>query len=483
MMGPYRKSDFVEPDILPQRQSPPTVLAFGIDRDYYELFTILGNVVTKWSVPSVSSEAVPSVEQLPMSVDPQALSLVHERAWLLADQNGTYGVFAPTKSLEQLRTGVGKSMDSPNAFPLWMEGEIRLLVRSEKGISITTADQAHTLSGPYASGPTSRKLLGAVCTVHGPIAIFATDHEDEIDLCAIRGGSVHHRTVSLGHGQSFLCAAGGGTRIAVVSRRNDDVRVRTIASDLRSELNPVPLASSGKVTVGAVRVAHASGAAFVIVHEEVGSSTEIITTVVEDGHARTLRNKSLSLQGLGVSGKQMAVAALTGGCMVPILYVQQVQLARDEAKGETYPAMPRRRVYLLGNPPTVTTQARRALLMDAAEVLAQSLSAQNPREITLAKDDDGANKTLMAFSVPGADAAHDVAVSILLHADGSAIVTAKLGDAKAPAPRPLSFIERARVLTTGDDDGDSKTVRRELRSLSQQIGEMVMSIWTLRLVQ
>jgi hypothetical protein len=478
-MGPFRTADVVAPDLLPQKQPPPEVVGFGMDAEFYTLFTLQSGAVTRWTVPSVSSERAPTVETLPFVLDSTVQTLVHERAWLMTDPGGVYGVVAPGQEVMHVREGV----KSGNGSALWMDGELRLLLVQSGRVSVCTADQKHVLLGPVHRADTSRKLLAAVSTVHGPVAIFSTDRDDEIDLCALRSGSVQHRTVSLGHGQSFVCAAAGATRIAVVSRRNDDVRVRTIASDLRSELNPVPLATKAKAVVGTVKVAHAGGSAFALVHQETSQTAEIVTTVFEDGKTRTLRTKALSLQGLGVCGKQLAVAALQPGCIVPILYVQQVQLVRDEARGETSPAMPRRRAYLLGSPPASTAQARRALLVDAAEVLSQSLSAQNPRELLVAQDQDGASESVAAFMVPGADAAHDVALAILLRADGSAIVTAKLGDAKAPAPRPLTLMERIRVFATGDDDADPRTVRTELRSLCRQLGDVVMAIWTLRLVQ
>jgi hypothetical protein len=163
------------------------------------------------------------------------------------------------------------------------------------------------------------------------------------------------------------------------------------------------------------------------------------------------------------------------------LYVQQLVLARDDAKGESFASAPKRRAYQLGEPPTSTGQARRGALLDAAEVLSQSLAAQPPRELavsTVAPDRERA-----AFIVAGIDPSQDLAVSVELYADGRAVVNVKIGHGSAPSPRPLTAMERVRVMLTGDDDGDPSTAHFELASLARELGRVVMAVWALRLTR
>jgi hypothetical protein len=458
------------------------VVGFGIDGDKYVLITTRDGGIERWELFAQSTAASCARQSIDGPWDSRARCVVSEQSWLLVQRPGVaVGAAEPRTKVTKYERD---DLDG-EAFPLWINGAIRVLhVRNVSGrpaeVMLTDASGQRTMLGPFSAGNTARTPLAACATVHGPIALFATDRHDELDLCAIRNGAVHHRTISLGSGQTFVAAAGGGSRIAVVSRKGNDVRVRTIASDLRSELNSMPLAHGARAEIGEVRVAHGGGATFVIAHEEHGAQREVVLTVFEDGKSRTLRTRLEALHGLALAGKHIAIAALASGALSPLLYVQQFALVRDEARGESFASAPKRRAYMLGEPPTNTRMARRAALLDAAEVLAQSLSAQPPRELTLEDHDE---RERVAFIVAGSDRSRDIAVSIELHEDASAIINVKIGDTKAPAPRPLSLLERLRVAITGDDDGDPSTSHFELESLFRGLGDVVMSVWALKLTQ
>lgn len=470
------------PELVPLKTEAPSVLGFGIDADAYVLLTARNGGVERWEFAAHAMESQCVRRSIDGPWDARARCVVSERAWLLVQRPGLgIGAAEPGTSVESFAR---EGLDG-EAFPLWIDGAIRVLHARNTGghaaeVTLTDASGQRALMGPFAAGNTARTPLAACATVHGPIAVFATDRDDELDVCAIRDRAVHHRTISLGSGQTFVAAAGGGSRVAIVSRKGNDVRVRTIASDLRSELNSMPLAAGARAEVGDVRVVHGGGATFVIAHEEHGAQREVVLTVFEDGKARTLRTRFAALHGLALAGKHIAIAALVPGALSPLLYVQQFALARDDARGESFASAPKRRAYVLGEPPTSTPQARRAALVDAAEVLAQSLSAQPPRDVTLEEHED---KERVAFIVAGSDPSRDMAVSIELREDGSAIVNVKLGDSKAPAPRPLSLLERLRVVVTGDDDGDPSTSHFELASLFRGLGEVVMAVWALKLTR
>ncbi|MFO0561129.1 MAG: hypothetical protein U0269_24135 [Polyangiales bacterium] len=470
------------PELVSLKTEAPSVVGFGIDADAYVLLTARDGGVERWVFAAHGTESKCVRQSIDGPWDARARCLVSERSWLLVQRPGVgIGTAEPgTHVAPFAREGV-----DGEAFPLWIDGAIRVLHARNTGghaaqVALTDASGQRALLGPFSAGNTARTPLAACATVHGPIAVFSTDRDDELDVCAIRDRAVHHRTVSLGSGQTFVAAAGGGSRVAIVSRKGNDVRVRTIASDLRSELNSMPLAHGTRAEVGEVRVVHGGGATFVIAHEEHGAQREVVLTVFEDGKARTLRTRFAALHGLALAGKHIALAALVPGALSPLLYVQQLALARDDARGESFASAPKRRAYVLGEPPTNTPQARKAALVDAAEVLAQSLSAQPPREVTL-EDHDA--KERVAFIVPGSDPSRDMAVSIELHEDGSAIINVKMGDAKAPAPRPLSLLERLRVVVTGDDDGDPSTSHFELGSLFHGLGDVVMAVWALKLTR
>ncbi len=468
---------------LPSRTDAPAVVGFGIDGDTYVLFTARDGGLERWSVPTHATDTHCARVTIDGPNGREGTCLVTERAWLLNIAPGV-GVGAPVPG--DAVTKFAREQPVGRSFPVWIDGAIRVLAakadeKNHPSVTLSDAADRYPLLGPFPAGNTARTLLAACATVHGPIAVFSTDRPDEVDLCALRDGGVAHKTVSLGHGQTFVCAAGGGSRVALVSRKGNDVRMRTVASDLRSELNPVPLAAGVRAEVGEVRVVHAGGPTFVLAHEERHTAPEVVVTVFEDGRTRVVRTKFPSVHGLALAGKHVAIASVTGGAMSPLLYVQQLVLARDDAKGESFASAPKRRAYQLGEPPTSTAQARRGALLDAAEVLSQSLAAQPPRELAVSAV--GPDRERAAFIVPGVDPSQDLAVSVELYADGRAVVNVKIGHGSAPQPRPLTTMERVRVMLTGDDDGDPSTAHFELSSLARELGRVVMAVWALRLTR
>lgn len=481
----FRSSGGPTIEHAPARAPAPPVLGFGIDGSAYIVLCQRQGGVERWTFAAHGTDAESERRWIDGDFS-AAEAVITERAWLLASTDGTLvGHPEPGEGALRVEASAWSDGRAGLAFPLWIDGAIRVLrastgTRDTNAVSLVDARTRGVLVGPVEAGRSARVPLAACATVHGAVAIYSTDRKDEVDVCALRKGGVEHKTLSLGAGQRFVCAAGGGSRIAVVSRRDNDVRVRTVASDLRTELNSVSLAPATRNTVGAVRVVHAGGATFVIAHEEEGQAHEVVVTVFEDGKTRVVRSKFPALHGLALAGKHVAISAMIAGAITPILHVQQLTLVRDEVKSESYASAPKRRAYLVGEPPTSTAAVRRAALEDAAHVLSHSLAAQAPRELQIG-DVDGRERAL--FVVPGADATKDIAVSMELREDGSGIVNVKLGAARAPTPRELTLVERLRVLFTGDDDGDPDTSHFELASLARDLGQVVMAVWALKLTR
>jgi hypothetical protein len=254
-----------------------------------------------------------------------------------------------------------------------------------------------------------------------------------------------------------------------------------VASDLRSELNPSPLEDDPRAEVGAIRVIHAAGATFAIAHESRRDVPEVVLTIFEDGTLRRARTRLPSLHGIALSGRHLAIASLTGGAQSVFLHVQQLTLTRDERAGETSPGASRRRVFCLGEVDCGTARARQGALLDAASLMAQSLSATEPESFALEPED--ASETRARFVIRGAKTGQDLTVRIGLRADGSAVVNVRLGPGEAHVPQALGAFARVRTALTGDDDGDPTTSHFELGALSRELGSVVMAIWALRLTR
>ncbi|MDP3275386.1 MAG: hypothetical protein Q8Q09_09345 [Deltaproteobacteria bacterium] len=470
--------------LTPQVSAPPRVCGFGIDREHYVLFTANENEALHWRLSANSTQTHAQVTSLSRVPTLNARTLIASDRWLIFEGPGeaTGAVGAATEPQT-----VDAKLHHCQGFALWFDSAPCALIVKDRGedahrmVSVYEALSGKSLVEPWKVPHSARALLAACATVQGPVAIFETDREDEVDVCVLRATGLEHRTVSLGTGQRFVSAAGGGSRIAIISRKGNDVRLRTIASDLRSELNQAPLVVDVTSVVGEVHIAHGGGTVFVVAHTETRAHSELVVTVFDDGNIRRSQNKFAAAHGMAVSGNQFAIVALVGGVSAPVLHVQQFMLLRDDRRGETRPTSPRRRAYLLGNPSAMTQSARRGLLTDCSEVLAQNLSAQPPREVVFVSQDSQGD--VIAFVVAGATPADDIAVSILLRPDGSAIANAKLGGVTAPTPRALTLLERLRVTFQGDDDNDPSTVRCDLASLAQDLGQLVTSIWATRVTR
>ena len=312
--------------------------------------------------------------------------------------------------------------------------------------------------------------MAVTATVFGPAALFSTDRADEVDVCAYgRGGESLQRTLSLGWKQQFECAIGGGTRILVVSRDPTGLVVRTLASDARSELNPVPIRPRTGWEVGAVRCMYASGP-FAVAHSERRDAEQTaVLTVFDDGASKTYRLGVSSVDAIAVEGKDLAIASVVAGYSSPILLVQRLM-----ANGTRV----RRYAYLLDPPKLLDVEERRRFVIDVAELLAQSLGATSPRDMTVHAHTD--TEDIVQFLVPGPDGAHDLAVAVMVRSDGSGVASVRIGGGRAPEPIALNFVATIREMLTGDDDGDPATTRVALPNVVNDMESVVSAVAAMR---
>jgi hypothetical protein len=480
----FRQFEGTRDDVLASRVEAPTVLGFGIEGDRYALLCARIGGVERWRVTTQGTASGSERSSHDGAWTDAARSVFHEDVWWLHETaRGAVGSPSRGAPVDHL----APDPNEPPGVVLWMDGALRA-VRITRGadghpaLSLCDAVSGERLLGPFSAANTARALLTACATVHGPIAVLSTDREDEVDLCALRPDGAQHRTVSLGAGQRFVAAAGGGSRVAIVSRKGSDARIRTVASDLRSELNPSPLEEDPRAQVGEIRVVHAGAASFAVAHESRGASAEVVLTLFDDGKVRRARARLPALHGIALSGRHLALACLTAGASAAILHVQQFTLTRDEKTGETSPGAARRRAYWLDDATSWDTpRAREAALIDAATVMSLSLAASEPESFALEPGD--LTRSRAGFLVKGSDPTRDMAVRIELHAEGSAVVNVRLGPGAANDPRPLGALGRLRSALTGDDDGDPSTGHFEVSSLARELGEIVMAIWALRLTR
>jgi hypothetical protein len=478
---------------LPARQPPPALLAFGVHAAGYHVVARAAHEVRVIAVPRLQGGAR-TAREVDVGCKSGCVAAVRGREW---------GVFADD-GLAVVAWAGGRNAGSPTwarahgeerfagFAPVVLDDESPCvaLAHAERGASvrgpcirILGTESAHERVGPWHAPPSARALLAATGTVLGPVVVFATDRDDEIDVCAwssADGGS--HRTVSLGRGQRFECAAGGGSRIAVVSRGAEGIVVRTIARDLRSELNTAPLVARHGRRIGAVRCAYASGP-FVVAHAEHGGDDErdVVVTVFDGAHSSSARFPFPGVDALVVEGRDVLVAALVGGASAPLLFLERLMVGRRHDGGPAELVGQRCYVYLLAQPAGAAQRQRHALLADAAEVLARSLSARGPRNLALRAHDERAD--VATFVIHGPDAARDLNVALLVRDDGSAVASVRIGEGLAPEPRALNFVERVRTTVTGDNDGDPRTVHLEVPSLACSIEDIVATVWGLRLVR
>jgi hypothetical protein len=337
--------------------------------------------------------------------------------------------------------------------------------------------------GRLSVGPSARALLTVAVVGVRSIALFSTDRPDEVDLCTLEPGGARS-TISLGRGQRFACAAGGGRKLCVISRGEREVVFRTVAQDLRTELNATPVVPRTGWSIETVSCAYANGP-FVMLHTEVHEERGVrdaVITLFGEGKVWTRRFASSPVDRVWVEGRTLLTAGLLGGASTPLLAVQQLTLVRDQkdwvisdAAGLT--GTQRRYVYPLTPAPCGTPEMRHAVLTDVAEVVALSLGAHKPRDASLSVVDARADR--MHFRVPMGKQG-EIALSMLVRDDGSGVVAIKIGVGHAPAARDLSWVERLRQTITGDDDGDPTTTRLETDQMLHAVEDILRAIWGLR---
>jgi hypothetical protein len=304
----------------------------------------------------------------------------------------------------------------------------------------------------------------------GPATVYSTDRVDEIDVCASgREGAALQRTVSLGWKQQFECAQGGGSRIMVVSRDPDGIVVRTLASDVRSELNPVPIRPRTGWSIATVRCAYANGP-FVVAHTEERDGERVgVLTLFDAGQTQVQRLALPGVDAIGIDGKDVCAAVMVASASVPVLMVHRS--ARTGANARYY-------AFFLEDPDPRTRYSRHAILLDVADIVSRALGSKTPVGFELRSHESLGDSA--HFIVPGIDKAHDIAVGVLLREDGSGVTSLRVGGGDAPEPRALHFTERLREMFTGDDDGDVATTRVEHARLAAGVESIVSAVGALR---
>jgi hypothetical protein len=328
----------------------------------------------------------------------------------------------------------------------------------------------NVLASTWHAPSSARHLLAATCTVFGPATIYSTDRVDEIDVCASgREGAALQRTVSLGWKQQFESAQGGGSRIMVVSRDPDGIVVRTLASDVRSELNPVPIRPRTGWAITTVCCAYANGP-FVVGHTEERDGDRVgVLTVFDAGQTQVQRLALPGLDAIGTDGKDVCAAVMVPSASVPVLMVHRS--ARTGANARYY-------AFFLEEPDPRTTYSRHSILVDVADIVSRALGSKSAIGFELRSHDELGDSA--HFVVPGLDKAHDIAIGVLLREDGSGVTSLRIGGGNAPEPRALHFAERLREMFSGDDDGDAATTRVEHPRLAMGIESIVSAVGALR---
>jgi len=480
MLGfvPFRTaSDSLASIEPPARRDPPSLLGFAAAGDTYRVVYEEGGTVR-----------VVEIDRRNGRVHRVATCAVHGANPLAAVGREHWGVFDAIDGRVQLFADDSKdeARSAPVANgdvlrPFVLEGAACLAISHESRSSTPTrgpridvldARLKTVLTGAWFAPPTARTLLAATSTVFGPATVFATDREDEIDVCASgREGASLQRTVSLVWKQRFECAYGGGSRIMVVSRDTDGITVRTLASDVRSELNPVPIRPRTGWQLGAVKCVYANGP-FVVAHSERRDDESIaVTTMFDAGNTQTQRLTLPGVDAIAVDGKDVCVAAMLPAASAPVILLHRSTRMGTHA---------RHYAFFLDEPDTRTPYARHAVLVDLAEILARAMGVRVPTSFELRTFDETADSA--HFALPGIDAAHDVAVAVLLREDGSGITSLRIGGGPAPTPRGLHFAEKLREVFTGDDDGDVATTRLEHEHVAHGIESIVSTIGAMRAV-
>ncbi len=329
---------------------------------------------------------------------------------------------------------------------------------------------SHREAPPVPVPSSARHLIDAVSTVLGPVLVFATDHADEIDLLAVTRESPNSRTVSLFRGQTFACAAGGGHRVLLVSRDDDRLTFRTVAADLRSELNRTDVPIARGATVTDVRCAFANGP-FVIAHaESKRDSSRVVLTTIDDGAIANQCDVRLDrVDGLAVHGRDVDVLAVVPGAAGAIVVAKSLLRGGGLLRSYAFPLAPDR---------APTAELRRAVLTDVADAIAISLGAPDGGTLEFRSGEPDADVVL--FAITGLRTSQDVSFAAQLRADGGGVVTARVGSGAAPAPFALGFAGRLREWFSGDDDGDPQTTRVVDPCLPRIVPAVVSAVGALR---
>ena len=320
-----------------------------------------------------------------------------------------------------------------------------------------------------AAPSTSRHLVAATVNAAGPACIFETDRPDEIDVVAWHhSGSTLERTVSLGYQQRFVAAAGGGTRIFIVSRGPRNLVVRTLASDVRSELNPAPITPPQGWEIGSVHCAYANGP-FVLAHGESREGVHFVVVTAFDGvDVHSHRIELPQLDALAVEGKDVLAAALSAGASTTRLLIHR--MSADGSRTRRYG-------FLLEEPALKTEGQRRAVLLDLAEMLSFALGVVGER-LEFHTHDEASD--VVTMRIPGDRSTREVALAVLARADGTGVASLRSGHGDAPEPGALHFAERLREFFTGDDDGDPTTIRIELPHVVSSMDAIVAAVGATR---
>ncbi len=459
----------------PTRKAPPTLLGFSAEGQTYRVIYQDRGAVRVAEIDRGSGRSLTRVS-FGLAGDTVRAAMGREH-WGVVSHDASrlelYDDLAPGKP-HVLTLSPGDTV-----MPLVLDGHPHAVISHEGEASTPTrGPRASVLGGNHTGSshtgwhaPSSaRTLVAATSTVAGPVAVYTTDREDEIDVCvASRDGSMLERTVSLGQRQRFECAQGGGSRVLVVSRDDAGLVARTLASDVRSELNPVPIRPRTGWRVDAARCAYANGP-FAIAHVETRDDVSFaVLTLFDAGQIQTHRLTLPCADGLAVDGKDVCVVAMIPAASAPVLLVHRSTRTGTHA---------RHYAYFLEEPEVRTSYERRAVLVDIADILARAMGARTPSSFVLRDFDEHGD--IATFVLPGLDPAHDVSVAVLMRDDGSGVTSLRVGGGAAPAPRGLHFVERMREAITGDDDGDPATMRIELESVSRGLESIVSAIGAFR---
>ncbi len=474
---PFRSAADAIADIEPPpRIAPPQLLSFAVAGDHCRAVYRAHGTIRVVSIDRRSGRATLVATFAETDATPRAVSIREHWGVVQSVRDGGARFCADGTEVD-VPLGAGDLV-----VPLVVDSQPCLAIsRESQGsthrhgprIDVLDGRLATVLPEEWFAPPTARSLLAATSTVFGPATVYSTDRPDEIDVCASgREGAALQRTVSLGRAQSFECAQGGGSRIMVVSRDASGIVARTLASDVRSELNPVPIRPRTGWSVDRVRCVYANGP-FVVAHSETRDDATVgVLTVFDAGQSQTHRLSLPGIDALAVDGKDICAAVMVPSASAPVLLLNRTT---REGRGARHYA------FFLEEPDTRTTYARHAVLLDVADIVARALGSRATAEFRLRSLDDLGDAA--EFRVPGIDRANDISIAVLLREDGSGITSLRVGGGAAPEPRALHFAERLREVFTGDDDGDVTTTRVEHTQVANGIESIVSAVGALRAVR